>query len=83
MPPGVPGSLGDDAYAADGRVHPPEQRRRSSRRPGRRRAGSEAGAQDGARAPSCGRTGVTAPGEITNFVPVTDAMLRNPDPATG
>ena len=38
-----------------------------------------AGDADGARAPSLrGRTGVTAPGTIEGFVPVTDAMLRNP-----
>ena len=27
--------------------------------------------------------GITVAGEVKNYVPVTDAMLRNPDPATG
>ena len=27
--------------------------------------------------------GITVEGEVKNYVPVTDAMLRNQDPATG
>ena len=27
------------------------------------------------------RTGITVDGEVKNYVPVTDAMLRNPDPS--
>ena len=33
-----------------------------------------------ARAPSASRTGVVVAGEVKNYVPVTDDMLRNPDP---
>ncbi|MBI2186184.1 MAG: PQQ-binding-like beta-propeller repeat protein [Acidobacteria bacterium] len=41
-------------------------------------AAPQAAAQgDGGSAP---RTGLTLPGEVPNFVPVTDAMLRNPPP---
>jgi alcohol dehydrogenase (cytochrome c) len=54
--------------------------------PASQTAGAQAGgpqrggaAVDGARAPSTrGRTGVTAPGTIESFAPVTEAMLRNP-----
>ena len=86
MPPGVPGSLGDDAYAAVVAFILQSNGVGQAAGPGAAPQGApaaRAGAdQDGARAPSLrGRTGVTAPGEITNFTPVTDAMLRNPDPA--
>src|SRR2546430_17273078 len=40
------------------------------------RAGSRGQRQDGP--PPV--TGLTVTGEVQNFVPVTDAMLRNPDP---
>jgi alcohol dehydrogenase (cytochrome c) len=44
---------------------------------GRGAAGAGRGAGRGGAAP---RLGVTVAGEVKNFVPVTDAMLRNPDP---
>ena len=63
----------------------------------RRRAGAGAGAAPQARrgaqaaaAPAAAagsrsrrRSGLTVAGEVKNYVPVTDEMLRNPPPATG
>ncbi len=37
----------------------------------------------GGAAAASGPTGVTVSGTVKNYVPVTDEMLRNPDPATG
>ena len=36
-----------------------------------------------AAAPRPAARGLTVTGEVKNYVPVTDAMLRNPPPATG
>src|SRR6266571_2652965 len=46
---------------------------RGGQQPGGR---GQRGAQDAAPTP----TGLTVTGEVQNYVPVTDAMLRNPDP---
>ena len=46
--------------------------------PGGGRGGAGRGAAGGRGAAP--RLGVTVPGEVKNYVPVTDAMLRNPDP---
>src|SRR5437773_7664309 len=35
----------------------------------------------GGRGQPAGRTGITVDGEVKNYVPVTDTMLRNPDPS--
>ncbi len=43
-------------------------------------AGRQGGAGRGAAA-NAGPLGITAEGEVKNFVPITDEMLRNPDPA--
>src|SRR4029434_6792134 len=39
--------------------------------------GGQAGAPA---APAAAPAGVTVPGEIKNYIPITDAMLQNPDP---
>ncbi len=61
----------------EARPRPSRRRRRRDaarrRRPRRRRAGAGAAAGPPA--------GITVDGEVKNFVPVTEAMLRNPDPA--
>jgi len=65
MPPTDAGSLSDGA-AADLAVY--------LLQPGLADAAAPA------RAPSASRTGVVVAGEVKNYVPVTDDMLRNPDP---
>ena len=54
-------------------------RDKSISRPARLRRADAAGA---ARPPPRNR-GFTVEGEVKNYMPVTDEMLRNPDPATG
>jgi len=44
-----------------------------------KQAGKQAGKQ--AAAAPAGPRGITVAGQVKNFVPVTDSMLRNPDPA--
>ena len=47
---------------------------------GRGQAPAQAAAQGGRGQPAPPRRGVTIAGEVKNYVPVTDAMLRDPDP---
>ena len=71
---------------ADGRRRPAGSGRRTRRTPPRRRRGGATAA--GARAPAAaacapanaGPLGITVAGEVKNYVPVTDEMLRNQDP---
>ena len=96
MPPGAAGSLPDQTYinlaafildansARPGdRPLTAESRRVSIRSvaSGQRAAYSQAGSPPPLRhaAPQAPR-GITVAGEVKNYVPVTDAMLRNPDP---
>ena len=44
-------------------------------------AAAQAAAADAGAARAAPPAGITVDGEVKNFVPVTDAMLRNPDPA--
>src|SRR5262245_59023792 len=48
--------------------------------PAAQRGGQQGGRGRGAQAGPPEPTGLTVTGEVQNFVPVTDAMLRNPDP---
>jgi alcohol dehydrogenase (cytochrome c) len=94
MPPGDPGSLGEEAatnlasfiLAANGASGTQPLTTSSaftirSVATGRPAIALQTGgtAPSGAAAPS-GRSGLTVPGVVKNYVPVTDAMLRNPDP---
>jgi alcohol dehydrogenase (cytochrome c) len=102
MPPGNPGSLGEQAYinvtafildyngaragnqpltatnkvairsVASGQMKAPAARQAA--------AGEPLGGRAEAPVPPTPR-GLVVPGEVKNFTPVTDAMLRNPDPA--
>ncbi|HLI84906.1 MAG TPA: PQQ-binding-like beta-propeller repeat protein [Bryobacteraceae bacterium] len=91
MPPGAPGSLGEEAavnlaafiLAANG-ASSAQPLTASAAFPirsvatGRPAIAFQAGGQVAA-APA-GPKGLTVKGEVKNYVPVTDAMLRNPDP---
>jgi PQQ-dependent dehydrogenase (methanol/ethanol family) len=95
MPPGSPGSLGEEAsvnlvafiLTANGAA-PANQpltaaatfpiRSVATGRPGA--TPQAAGGRGGRGAADAGPRGLTVSGEVKNYVPVTDAMLRNPDP---
>src|SRR5262249_5050930 len=58
------------------------QRGGQGQAPAGQRGGQDGGGRGrGAQAGPPEPTGLTVTGEVQNFVPVTDAMLRNPDPA--
>ena len=91
MPPGDPGSLGEEAsvnlaafiLAANGAVSA-QPLTASSAFPirsvatGRPVIAFQAGGQ--VQPAASARKGLTVTGQVKNYVPVTDAMLRNPDP---
>jgi len=95
MPPGAPGSLSEDAAAnlaafiliANGAAPISQSLTASAAFPirsvatGRPAALPAAGGRGGGRGAAAAEPrGVTVTGEVKNYVPVTDAMLRNPDP---
>jgi len=95
MPPASPGSLGADAYAniaafilqSNGARAGTQTLSENVRVPiasiatgQAAAAGQAAGGRTAAPAAPAKPQGVTVAGEVKNFVPVTDAMLRNPDP---
>ena len=66
-------------------VTPPVRRRRAGGQQaaqgrGAAPAGGQAPAGQGRGGPPAAPAGITVAGEVRNYVPVTDAMLRNPDP---
>jgi len=93
MPPGTPGRIGEEAavnlaafiLAANGATPGTQALAAESAFPIRSVAATGRPAiaiqADGAAAgpASSGRKGLTVTGEVKNYVPVTDAMLRNPD----
>ncbi len=92
MPPANPGSLSEEASAnlaafiltANGAAPANQALTASATFPIRsvatgRPAALAAGGRGG-RGPAAAPTGITVAGEVKNYVPVTDAMLRNPDP---
>jgi len=94
MPPASPGSLGADAYAnitafilqSNGARAGTQTLTENVRVPiasiasGQAAAGGQAGGGPAAAAAPAKPQGITVAGEVKNYVPVTDAMLRNPDP---
>ena len=94
MPPASPGSLSEEASAnlaafiltANGAAPANLALTASATFPirsiatGRPPAAQPAGGRGGRGAAAAGPTGLTVTGEVKNYVPVTDAMLRNPDP---
>jgi len=94
MPPASPGSLGADAYAnitafilqSNGARAGTQTLTENVRVPiasiasGQAAAGGQAGGGQAAAAAPAKPQGITVAGEVKNYVPVTDAMLRNPDP---
>ena len=62
---------------ATGQAPAAAAQRRSARTRAPRRAG---GRRPRPRARAAPPVGITVAGEVKNYVPVTDAMLRNPDP---
>ncbi|HEX4277091.1 MAG TPA: PQQ-binding-like beta-propeller repeat protein [Bryobacteraceae bacterium] len=87
MPPGTPGSLGEAVYGnlgafilqSNGALAGPQSLTRASTTVIRSIATGRT-TLSGAAAVSSGPTGLTVSGVVKNYVPVTDAMLRNPDP---
>ena len=96
MPPASPGALGADVYAniaafilrSNGARAGDQALTENARVPinsiatGQAVAGSgqQAAGQAGAATARPRAAGITVAGEVKNYVPVTDAMLRNPDP---
>jgi alcohol dehydrogenase (cytochrome c) len=93
MPPGDPGSMGEEdslnlsafILAANGAVSTQPLTASSSFAirsvaTGRPAIALQSGGQQPAAVASSGLKGLTVKGEVKNYVPVTDAMLRNPDP---
>jgi alcohol dehydrogenase (cytochrome c) len=97
MPPGNPGSLGEQAYVNvtafildfNGARPGNQPLTASSKMAIRSVATGQVKARPAAGEPLGGRAeapvpptprGVVVPGEVKNYTPVTDAMLRNPDP---
>jgi alcohol dehydrogenase (cytochrome c) len=92
MPPGTQGSLGEQAYvnlaafllqsngapAGSQTLDANANFAIGSAATGRP-AGAQKGKQQGKQAPPPAR-GITVAGDVKNYTPVTDAMLRNPDP---
>ena len=95
MPPASPGALGTDAYAniaafvlqSNGARAGTQTLTDNTRVPisaiatGIAAAGGQQGGAQAAAAPPARAPGLTVTGEVKDYVPVTDAMLRNPDPA--
>jgi alcohol dehydrogenase (cytochrome c) len=87
MPPGTPGALGDAAYAnlgayilqSNGALAGTQPLARASTVVIRSVASGRTSVS-GAAATVSGPTGLTVSGAVKNYVPVTDEMLRNPDP---
>ena len=87
MPPGNPGGLGAAAYAnvaafilqSNGAVTGTQPLTASTNVAVRSIASGRVSIAGGAAA-SSGPTGLTVTGTVKNYVPVTDEMLRNPDP---
>ena len=94
MPPGNAGGLGEETsvslaafvLAVNGAVPGNQALTAASAFPirsvttGRPAIAPQAGGAVAGGAPSSGPKGLTVTGEVKNYVPVTDAMLRNPDP---
>jgi PQQ-dependent dehydrogenase (methanol/ethanol family) len=93
MPPASPGTLGAETYAnitafilqQNGARAGTQTLTENARVPintiatGQAAAGGQQGGGQAAAAPARPQ-GITVAGEVKNYVPVTDAMLRNPDP---
>ena len=94
MPPASPGALGAETYAnitafilqQNGARAGTQTLTENARVPintiatGQAAAGGQQGGGQAAAAPARPQ-GLTVTGEVKNYVPVTDAMLRNPDPS--
>ena len=96
MPPGAPGTLGEQNYVnivayllESNGARPGNQTLAAASRvtintvANGQRPAANVNAQQakGKAAPPPAPRGITVPGEVRNYTPVTDAMLRNPDPA--
>jgi alcohol dehydrogenase (cytochrome c) len=87
MPPGTPGALGEAAYGnlaayilQSNGAQPGDQPLTRASTVVIRSIATGRTSVGGAAAAASGPTGITVSGTVKNYVPVTDEMLRNPDP---